>query len=264
MIRAVLFDLDDTLLVDEPDVAAARLDVTRPIDEAHGLEVGALATAIRVEARRRWRSGPLFGLAEALGMSSWEGLAADFVGGHPIVEPFIEWAPSYRVSSWEDALAVCGVRDVDPAAVADEYRTRRRASFRLFADSVPVLTALRERGLRIGILTNGPPDLQREKAAKTGLLDLVDGFVASGEAGVGKPDPAVFRIALAGLGVLAAEAVMVGDSLTRDVAGARAAGVRPLWRPAPHLTGGGPPADDPGLERLSSLVDVLDVVAAAR
>ena len=61
-----------------------------------------------------------------------------------------------------------------------------------------------------------------------GLLELVDGVVSSAAAGAAKPAPAVFERALELAGVAAADALHVGDSLDNDVAGARAAGIRPL------------------------------------
>ena len=55
------------------------------------------------------------------------------------------------------------------------------------------------------------------------------GVFTSGEVGVGTPDPAIFEMALDWLGVPASDAVMVGDSAKRDVAGALAAGIRSVW-----------------------------------
>jgi putative hydrolase of the HAD superfamily len=60
------------------------------------------------------------------------------------------------------------------------------------------------------------------------LLELVDAVVTSAEVGVAKPDPEVFHRALALAGVGPEAAVHVGDSPDNDVAGARAAGVRPV------------------------------------
>ena len=54
-------------------------------------------------------------------------------------------------------------------------------------------------------------------------------LVVSEEAGVSKPHPRIFEIALERAGAAAAEAVMLGDSWTNDVEGARAAGIRAVW-----------------------------------
>ena len=100
-------------------------------------------------------------------------------------------------------------------------------SFRAFPDAAPALRELRERGLRLVVASNWDCSL-REVLGSAGLLELVDGAVASAEAGAAKPDPAPFRAALAAAGCEPHEAVHVGDSQENDVAGARAAGIRPV------------------------------------
>jgi len=64
--------------------------------------------------------------------------------------------------------------------------------------------------------------------ARIGLAELVDGVMPSAQAGADKPHAAIFLRALALAGVPPAEAIHVGDSLREDVAGAGAAGVRPV------------------------------------
>ena len=94
-----------------------------------------------------------------------------------------------------------------------------------------------DRGATWILLTNGPSDLQRLKLEQAGLADAFDTVVVSGEAGVGKPDPAVFALVLDQLGAAPDRTVMVGDSWERDVVGALAAGMTAVWiadgRPAP-------------------------------
>jgi putative hydrolase of the HAD superfamily len=250
--RAVLFDLDDTLLVDEPDVDIHFRHVTTDIDAAAGVAAGSVAAAVREAARKRWRAGPLISVAKRLGFSSWEGLAADFVGGHPLVDPFREWVPTFRQEAWRSALAQYDAADRS-VAVADRYRQQRRSSYRLFPDVLDVLAQLRGAGWLLAIVTNGPPDLQREKVAATGLDEHVDVVAVSGEVGAGKPDPAIFEFALTHLDVPASAAVMVGDSLERDMKGAAQLGMRTVWRPGPNRT-----ADwQPALGSLSELPDIL-------
>ena len=88
---------------------------------------------------------------------------------------------------------------------------------------------LRRIGHRLGLITNGPADVQRAKLAATGLGAWFDAVVISGEVGVGKPDPHIFARALAALDASPQTAIMVGDNLERDVVGARAAGMRGVW-----------------------------------
>jgi putative hydrolase of the HAD superfamily len=87
------------------------------------------------------------------------------------------------------------------------------------------LRAARSAGLAVGILTNGPAAWQRRKLELTGIGDAVDAIAISAELGVAKPDPAAFHRACELLGVAQADTAMVGDSEPFDIAGARAAGL---------------------------------------
>jgi putative hydrolase of the HAD superfamily len=79
------------------------------------------------------------------------------------------------------------------------------------------------------VITNGPSDLQRRKLAVAGLEAHLPLVFISGEVGYGKPDPRIFEHALSKLGIAPGEALMVGDRVNLDVAGARAAGVHAVW-----------------------------------
>jgi putative hydrolase of the HAD superfamily len=96
--------------------------------------------------------------------------------------------------------------------------------FRPFPEVAEVLRGVRERGVRLVVVSNWDVSLH-DVLERTGLRPLVDAVVISAELGVAKPDPAIFRAALDRLGAVADGAVHVGDSLEHDVAGARAAGL---------------------------------------
>ncbi|MFF1794604.1 HAD family hydrolase [Kitasatospora sp. NPDC058263] len=92
------------------------------------------------------------------------------------------------------------------------------------------LTALREAGWTIGVVTNGYTDVQRAKLARTGLLPAVDAVCVSQEAGARKPDPEIFRLAAARLGrTLTPDTWMVGNNPATDLLGAHACGIRSIW-----------------------------------
>jgi HAD superfamily hydrolase (TIGR01549 family) len=97
--------------------------------------------------------------------------------------------------------------------------------FSLYEDVVDTFRALRDRGIRIGLISNSHRCLTSFQAhfALDGLVSIA---VSSAELGFFKPHPQIFRTALAAIGVRAAEAAMVGDSLTHDVNGARGVGMR--------------------------------------
>jgi putative hydrolase of the HAD superfamily len=94
-----------------------------------------------------------------------------------------------------------------------------------YPDALPTLEALRDH--RLVVVSNWDCSLA-DWLGPAGLLEHVDAVVTSAEAGVAKPDPAIFERALDLAGAVADEAVHVGDSLDNDVAGARAAGIRPV------------------------------------
>jgi putative hydrolase of the HAD superfamily len=138
-----------------------------------------------------------------------------------------------------------------------DHATARRAmlgalEFRAYEDAGPALRALRAAGMRLVIASNWDCSLA-DWLGPAGLLELVDAVVTSAEVGVAKPDPLVFRRALAVAGVGPEAAVHVGDSPDNDVAGARAAGVRPVlvWRRS------GAPPDGEAIRSLGELPHLL-------
>jgi HAD superfamily hydrolase (TIGR01549 family) len=109
--------------------------------------------------------------------------------------------------------------------IYDEYQDARH--WRLFADVLPTLTALDQRGVRMGVVSDWGHGLEAI------LLELelgryFDFLVVSSRVGVAKPDPRVFAMALARVSARPEEAVYVGDTYVKDVIGARAAGIAPV------------------------------------
>ena len=107
--------------------------------------------------------------------------------------------------------------------------------------SAPVLARLARR-YRLGLVSNFYGNLETV-CADVGLDGLFAVIVDSARVGSTKPDPRIFHHALAGVGVAPSEATFVGDSPTRDMAGARGVGMRHVWlvppeaRPTPCCPG---------------------------
>ncbi|MFJ3223330.1 HAD family hydrolase [Streptomyces sp. NPDC086783] len=92
------------------------------------------------------------------------------------------------------------------------------------------LARLRDASWTVGVVTNGPSDIQRAKIHATGLADLVDGIAASGDIDVRKPDPRLFELAAARCGTqLSRDDWMIGDDPENDIAGGYKAGLQPIW-----------------------------------
>ena len=116
-----------------------------------------------------------------------------------------------------------GVGDTYAAAVEMEGAWVHAHHFELFEDVLPTLEAIRERGVKIGLLSNSARDLG-EFVAHHGLH--VDAVLTSGAHGKTKPHASIFRAVLTLLEVEPAEAVMVGDTVADDIDGALAIGMR--------------------------------------
>ena len=120
-----------------------------------------------------------------------------------------------------------GVPEFDPYfdRLYAHYATAQ--AWRVFPEVPGVLAALRERGLRLAVVSNFDSRLPPLLDA-LGLAPFFDAVVCSGAVGAAKPDGAIFAHALAVLGVDAHEALHVGDSGVNDCDGARAAGIEAL------------------------------------
>jgi len=111
-----------------------------------------------------------------------------------------------------------------PVFLAEMTRGIARRRLRLFPHVRSVLTVLR-RHFRLALVTDAQSAYARGELHKVGLLDHFDPIVVSGDHGFRKPDPRLFRLALDGLGVPAANTLYIGNDMHRDVFGAQQAGM---------------------------------------
>lgn len=153
-----------------------------------------------------------------------------------------------------------------PTDVPTAYR-RMVAAFAAAGQPHPdvydTLTSLRQRGYLTGIITNGTARTQSLKIDHSGLRAHVDLVVLAGEEGIQKPDPRIFRMAAARLGVPPTACMFVGDHPVNDLEGARATGFKPVrkvWdfdpaHPIQHI----PLAEDyPTIHHVSEVLELLD------
>lgn len=229
MMRAILFDLDDTLLIDDEARDAALVATGTAAHERYGVDPASLAQSVRERARALWPSGPVFAYCNDLGITYGEGLWGRFQGDDPNLAALRAWAPAYRLQAWSAALHDYHVDDAALArGLADLFMQERRTRHALFPEASAVLQLLRQ-SYRLALVTNGAADMQGEKIEAAGLAPTFDAIAVSGALGMGKPRPDIFAWALERLGVAATEAVMVGNDLGRDIAGARNAGLPGIW-----------------------------------
>ena len=192
MLRAVVFDVDFTIARPGPDLGP---DGYRRLGERHGL---VLDPARYDEARRA---------------------AFTTLKRHPELDHDEEIWVLFTERIIE---GMGGEGDTYAAAVEMERSWAEAHHFELYDDALPTLAAVRERGLKIGLLSNTARDLDAF-VAHHGLS--VDAVLTSRAHGKTKPHEAIFQRMLELLDVSAEEAVMVGDTIEDDIEGARAVGM---------------------------------------
>ncbi len=130
-------------------------------------------------------------------------------------------------------------------AMFGEYLANYEAAWNAYPDTAPSLDRLA--AYKLGIVTNWQEAQQRRKLAAVGLLDRFPVIVGMEPGKYIKPHAPIFHLACGRLGVAPAECVFVGDHLEKDARGAAAAGMRGIWL---NRTGR-PPVD--GVETITSL-----------
>jgi len=202
MIKAVLFDLDDTLF-DHQHCARTALEDVRSSHECFA--------PMTADALARAHAGILEELHQQVMVGR---LDLDVA----------------RTERFRRLFATAGVDAPDSLALsaAATYRHRYLAERRASRGAAALLKKVRERA-RVGIVSNNLLEEQQDKLRCCDLDQYVDALVVSEETGMSKPDPRIFQIALERLGCRPEEAVMIGDSWSADVIGAIAAGIRPIW-----------------------------------
>jgi len=230
-LKALLFDLDNTLV---PEMANYELAFAAACAEAarrHSFDLVEFRAAVFGSANKLWQESDTFAYCSDLGIGSPTSLLSDFPGEGPEFATLRKWAPGYRERCWTDALRPL-VRDGRVGKLATELDTAFRAAVRShgrpYDDALPMLQQV-SRSYSLAVLTNGPHDVQRAKLRASGLGRFFPMTITSGEIGVGKPDPRFFLTALERLCIPVDEAIAIGDSVERDVVGARNADLRCIW-----------------------------------
>jgi phosphoserine phosphatase len=203
VIRAIFFDLDDTLVDDTVSLEQCAEQAARELAPDRGASPADLADAYVDAAINFWTQlGP----------------------GSP--KPT---SGAIRPMMWRHALARFGVNDDDLAQrLARRFDELRVERVEFFPDALPVLNALHGR-YRMAIITNGFAETHEQKIARLELERFFDRVILAGELQMAKPDPAVFVHGMELLEVKPGESIMVGDRYDRDIEGAHAAGMRAVW-----------------------------------
>jgi putative hydrolase of the HAD superfamily len=244
MLKAVLFDLDDTLLdwrgFSEDWPVYERIFLRRAFDyicrEKHQLDdFDAFAIEFRSRTMEAWNAGRSSLIAPHLG--------------------------NILVASAEAVGVPVGL--VEAKDLLNAYEWTAVPGTIPFPDVIDALVLLREKGIKIAIVTNAyqPMWLRDLEIQAHGLLDhFPDCRISAADVGYLKPHPAIFQAALDKLGITPHEAVFVGDNPIADIAGAQGAGLKAVLRvttPTPPMLSG-LIVPDAAVNSLTELPPVLD------
>lgn len=230
MLKAILFDLDDTLIWDDKSIKEAFRATCKLAKDQYNIDSDLLEEKVRENARKLYASYDTYAFTREIGISPFEGLWGDFADEGEMFHELRHIAPMYQKAAWTNGLRNMGIDDERLAKeLADTFPVMRKKMPFVFDDTFTVLDQLKGK-YQLLMLTNGSPDLQQTKLDLTPeLASYFDHIVVSGAFGKGKPDPAIFAYALEHLGVTSDEAMMVGDNLMTDILGASRTGIHSVW-----------------------------------
>ena len=236
--RAILFDLDDTIIraYARPDEAWERL--LRRFEEALGI------------------AGDPAGLQQikqtmlANGRSFWSDRARAAVWR-------LDIGGARRHVARQTLAALGRADDALADRIAEAFTAMRREEYRLYPDSHATLDRLRQAGVALALITNGHAETQRAKVIRFELEKRFDHIQIEGEFGRGKPEVEVYHHALERLGVDARDTWMVGDNLEWEVEVPQRLGMLGIWFDPfeDGLPAGSTVVPDRIVARLSALLD---------
>jgi putative hydrolase of the HAD superfamily len=235
---AILFDLDDTLLV---AFGPSRSQWQRTIADFAGrlgpIEAHAVAAAIQDASDELWADPARHKywrhrIGDARRKIVADAFAALAASGHPV--------PPQSIGD----------------AMADAYQALHDEELAMFPDAHETLDRLKELGVKLALITNGASEPQRAKVVRFALEHRFDHIQIEGEHGFGKPEERAYTHAMEVLGVGPRETWMVGDNLEWEVVGPQRLGIYAIWHDGygVGLPAGSPIKPDRIIRRLSELL----------
>jgi putative hydrolase of the HAD superfamily len=230
MIKAIFFDLDDTLLWDQKSIKEAFVATCKVAEERYGVDANELEEAVREAARKLYSSYETYSFTQMIGINPFEGLWGNFLDEQDDFRKMKVIVPGYRKEAWTAGLKALGVDDPEFGyELAERFPQERRNLPFVYEETFNILDSLKGK-YQLLLLTNGSPDLQNTKLSITSeLVPYFDQIVISGAFGRGKPDPSIFEHALSLMGLAKDEVLMVGDNLMTDILGANRVGIKSVW-----------------------------------
>jgi putative hydrolase of the HAD superfamily len=236
--RAILFDLDDTILVAfGPAQSQWQRTIAAFADRLGPIEAQAVADAISAAstdlwadpARHKYWRHRIDAARRKIVATAFARLAAE---GHEV--------PAQSVGD----------------GMADAYNALHDEELAMFPDAHETLDRLKELGVKLALITNGAAEPQRAKVVRFALEHRFDHIQIEGEHGFGKPEERAYTHAMEVLGVGPYETWMVGDNLEWEVVGPQRLGIHAIWHDGygVGLPPGSPIKPDRIIRRISELL----------
>ncbi len=240
--KAIFFDLDDTLLASDPVAPIAW-------EQSYAAFMARRRPPFSVDAleKARLRADAEF----------WRDPERNEWGRAHIDEA--------RRRVLRNALTSLNFHDESAAeALADHFARLLKELIYPLPGALAALEKLRDGGCRMALVTNGDSRIQRAKITRFGLDEYFEATFIDTEIGFRKPDPRMFIHAMRAMGLRPDEVWMVGDKLSRDVLGAKRAGLFAVWNDYRQagLPGDAPAAPDLIIHSVAELPDILSRRAA--
>lgn len=192
MVQAVLFDLDGTLLDRDASLAAF----------------------IEVQYER---------------LNKWVG----HIPKEQYISRFIELDNRgyvWKDRVYEQLIAEFQITGIGKERLLLDYTTEFKKHCVPFPNLLPMLSGLKERSIRLGMITNGWGQFQSDNIKALGIEAYFDVILISEWEGIKKPDARLFHRALNRLGILSADSMFIGDHPENDVKAARSIGMKGIWK----------------------------------
>lgn len=206
-VKAIYFDLDDTLC--------------------------GYWDASKTGLRETFERVPIRGVTTDHAIQAWgavfQAFAGQLKGIDELYDAYLTSGEGTRTHQMQLTLAALDIEDEELAATLSQtYMERRDANLKLFHDALDVLEIL-SKSYKIGLITNGPADIQNQEIDTTGIRQYLSAIFIEGEQRVGKPEKIVFDRAATAMDCTPDELLMVGNSLHHDILPAIRYGWATAW-----------------------------------
>lgn len=228
--KAIFFDLDDTLLWDKKSVETAFQKTCAYAASKVNVDAASLELAVREEASTLYDTYETRPFTQMIGINPFEGLWGTFDDPSEDFQKMKAIIPEYQKQAWTNGLKKLGIEDEALGmTLAAYFPNMRKESPFIYEETFEVLDQLKGKYTLL-LMTNGSPSLQNTKLEiSPEIVPYFDHIIISGAFGRGKPDPSIFEHALDLVGITADEALMVGDNLMTDILGSSKVGMQSVW-----------------------------------